>query len=38
MLSRPSHADRSMHDLATLDAAGPTDISVFSDGAYQALP
>ena len=35
MLSCPSHADRSMHDLAPLDAAGPTDVSVFSDGAYQ---
>jgi len=35
MLSRPSLADRSMHDLATLDAAGPDDISVFSDTAYQ---
>lgn len=35
MLSRPSFADRSMHDLATLDAAGPHDISVFSNGAYQ---
>lgn len=35
MLSRPSHADRPIHDLATLDAAGPTDVSVFSNGAYQ---
>ena len=35
LLSRPALADRSMHDLATLDAAGPDDISVFSDGAYE---
>ena len=34
-LSHPALADRSMHDLAPLDVAGPNDISVFSDGAYQ---
>jgi len=35
MLSHPALADRCMHDLATLDAAGPDDIGVFSDCAYQ---
>src|ERR1700741_4629306 len=35
LLSQPDFADRSMHDLAPLDAAGPRDVSLFSDGAYQ---
>ena len=34
-LSRAGLADLSMHDLATLDAAGPNDVSLFSDGAYR---
>ena len=34
-LSRPALAVLSMHDLATLDTAGPNDVSLFSDGAYR---
>lgn len=34
-LSVPALADNTMHDLATLDVAGPTDVSLFCDGAYQ---
>lgn len=34
-LSCPALADLSVHDLATLDTAGPNDVSLFSDGAYR---
>jgi UDP-3-O-[3-hydroxymyristoyl] glucosamine N-acyltransferase len=34
-LSRPALAELSVHDLATLDTAGPNDVSLFSDGAYR---
>jgi len=34
-LSRPALAERSMHDLATLDVAGPNDVSLLSNGAYR---
>ena len=34
-LSHPALAELSVHDLATLDTAGPNDISLFSDGAYR---
>ena len=34
-LSHPALADLSVHDLATLDTAGPNDVSLFSDGAYR---
>ena len=34
-LSRPALAELPVHDLATLDAAGPNDVSLFSDGAYR---
>ncbi len=34
-LSRPALADLLMYDLATLDAAGPNDVSLFSDDAYR---
>jgi UDP-3-O-[3-hydroxymyristoyl] glucosamine N-acyltransferase len=36
-LSRPTLADLSMHDLASLDTAGPSDVSLFSNGAYQGV-
>jgi UDP-3-O-[3-hydroxymyristoyl] glucosamine N-acyltransferase len=35
-LSAPALAESAMHDLAPLDAAGPTDVSLFCDGAYQS--
>ena len=34
-LSRTASADLSMHDLATLDAAGPNDVSLFSNDSYR---
>jgi UDP-3-O-[3-hydroxymyristoyl] glucosamine N-acyltransferase len=34
-LSHPAFADLLMHDLATLDTAGPGDISLFSSTSYQ---
>ncbi len=34
-LSRPGLAALPMHDLATLDTAGPNDVSLFSDDSYR---
>ena len=34
-LSRPALAELSMHDVATLESAGASDISLFSDEAYR---
>ena len=34
-LSSPALADRSIHDLAPLDVAGPSDVSLFSHGDYE---
>jgi UDP-3-O-[3-hydroxymyristoyl] glucosamine N-acyltransferase len=36
-LSRPALAELFMHDLASLDTAGPSDVSLFSNGAYQRV-